>query len=262
MALHGQGDLERAMSCYRESLRLHPGHADASNNLATALKELGLLDEAIAQYRETLRLQPEHALACFNLSQFVAEGWYHFDRAVLDRIEAHAAGQGPALERSLFCFTLAGVLDREGRIDEAFGYYRQANDLRRGLLQERGQAFDPHRHRAAVDRIIAAFDRTYFQRVQAWGTDTELPVFVIGMPLGQQPRRTNPRQSPGGVRRRRVRRAAAAHGPAGEGGRHARRPAHSPGLARRRHVSGTGGHVPPPPNPDRRERFTSDRQDP
>src|SRR5205823_1226260 len=32
------------------------------------------------------------------------------------------------------------------------------------------------------DEIIAKHDRAYFERVQDWGTDTELPVFIVGMP--------------------------------------------------------------------------------
>jgi hypothetical protein len=86
------------------------------------------------------------------------------------------------VERSLFCFTLAGEHARAGHTDEAFAAYRQAYELRRGLLQDRGQAFDAARHRAYVDRLIAAFDPAYFRRAAGWGSDSELPVFVVGMP--------------------------------------------------------------------------------
>jgi len=183
IALHEQGEMAQALSCYRQALRLEPGHVDASNNLATLLKEQGLLAEAVAQYRETLRLQPDHALACYNLSQLAVEGWYRFGPDQLNRLKTRlAGGNGSALERSLFCFTLAGVLDQQGATDEAFEYYRQANDLVRQTFQERRQAFDAQGHRALVDQMMAAFDQDYFRRVQGWGLDTELPVFVVGMP--------------------------------------------------------------------------------
>jgi tetratricopeptide (TPR) repeat protein len=180
---HEQGDLEGAANCYRQALIARSGYADASSNLATTLKEQGLLDEALAQFHGTLELQPDHPRALANLSQFVAEGRYRFGADDLARLEARlASGQGSAMERSLFAFTLATVFDQQGAVDEAFAYYRQANELRRGIFQASNRAFDAEKHRAAVDHLVATFDRAYFSRVHGWGVDTELPVFVVGMP--------------------------------------------------------------------------------
>jgi tetratricopeptide (TPR) repeat protein len=183
IALHERGDVGRAMDCYRRALRLQPHHANAANNLATALKEQGLLAEAVTQYRETLRLQPDHALAWYHLSQFAGEGRYVFAADEIERLKGYvAAGRAPELDRSLYCFALGGVFDAQGAIDEAFAYFRQGNDLRRQLFRERHLAFDPEQHREFVDRVLATFDREYFQRVQGWGVATEVPVFVVGMP--------------------------------------------------------------------------------
>ncbi len=90
--------------------------------------------------------------------------------------------QGGPLMRSVAGFALGAVLDAQGAYDEAFGVFTQANDLRRENLRDIKREFDPARHRAFVDDIIATFDRAYFERTQDWGTDTELPVFVLGMP--------------------------------------------------------------------------------
>ena len=183
LVLHEAGEIDRAIDCYRRALRIKPDYADASNNLATALKEQGLLDEAIVQYRETLKFQPDHALACYNLSQFASEGRFSFSVGQLERIKAIvAAGRGSPVERSLFCFALAGVLAQTGSCDAAFDYYQQANDLRKQSLQDRNRAFDVPRHRAVVDGIIADFDESYFQKVQSWGTETNQPIFIVGMP--------------------------------------------------------------------------------
>lgn len=181
--LQEQGELARARDCYQQALRLRPGFADASNNLATVLKEQGWLDEAAAQYQKTLQLDPDHALACYNLSQFAGEGRAHFRAGEMERIKAYlTAGKGSAQERSLFCFTLAELLNQQGAADEAFGYYRQANELYRGILRERNQAFDGQCQRALVDRVIAAHDPALFQRTQGWGCASQRPVFVVGMP--------------------------------------------------------------------------------
>jgi tetratricopeptide (TPR) repeat protein len=180
---HERGELDRAVACYRQARQLQPTSADASNNLATALKEQGRLDEALAEYRAALQSNPDHALVHYNLSQFAAEGLYSFPPEAVARIHTILAeGRCTAVERSVFGFVLAGLLDREGRHDDAFSTYRDANDLRLQLLQSCNQAFDPAQHRTSIDHIIANFDEAYFQRVRGWGVDTELPIFIVGMP--------------------------------------------------------------------------------
>src|SRR5205085_1016077 len=77
---------------------------------------------------------------------------------------------------------LGTVFHKEKRYDEAFAYFKEANDLRKRLLAKRGQNFDATAHEALIDRIIATFDRAYFEHVRGWGIETKLPVFIIGMP--------------------------------------------------------------------------------
>ena len=183
VALHEQGEVDRAVGYYREALRLKPAYPNASNNLASAFKELGLLDEAVAQFRETLKLQPDHALAYYNLGKFASEGRCQFTQDDVGRVKAlMASGRCTASELSLCHFVLAMVLDAQGSYDQAFGHYQEANLLKRRFLQERHVAFDARGHEALIDRVIATYDPGYFERVRGWGTDTDLPVFIVGMP--------------------------------------------------------------------------------
>ncbi|HWY85705.1 MAG TPA: sulfotransferase [Gemmataceae bacterium] len=183
VALHEQGEIDRAVGYYREALRLKPAYPDASNNLASAYKELGLLDEAVAQFRETLKLQPNHALAYYNLGKFASEGRCQFAADDVGRVKAFmASGRCTASELSLCLFALAMVLDAHGSYDQAFGHYQQANLLKKRLREERHASFDARGHEALIDRVMAVHDSRYFERVRGWGTDTELPVFIVGMP--------------------------------------------------------------------------------
>ena len=203
MVLHEQGDVPRASHYYREALRVRPTYSDASNNLATALKEEGQLDAAVSQYRQTLSLVPHHPYAIYNLSQFAAEGRYKFEPAEFAFLkQIVATGQGSVLERSLICFAIAAVLDAERSYDEAFAYYKKANDLRK-QSQPRGSGFDAAKHRALVDRVMEIFDGDYFRDTRGWGTPSEQPIFIVGMPrtgstLVEQILATDPKVFPAG----------------------------------------------------------------
>jgi tetratricopeptide (TPR) repeat protein len=183
IAYQEQGNHTRALEYYRHALRLRRGYADAANNVATALKEQGLLDEAVSMYLEVLQLQPNHVFAFYNLSQFAAEGRYRFPLGLLERMRAIIAGRSCTdLELSVVCFALAAVLDAEGQYDEAFRYYQEGNELRKACLRESNLSFDAQRHRDLISRVITTFDRGYFRQVQGWGLDSEMPVFIVGMP--------------------------------------------------------------------------------
>jgi tetratricopeptide (TPR) repeat protein len=183
ITLHEMGELDQAAGYYRQVLRMRPNYADVSNSLATLLKEQGLLDEAIAQFRESLRLQPDDAMAYFGLSRMAVEGGYQFSLEDETRIRGFMASErATPRERSLCAYTLATILNKQGRYDEAFGHFREANDLKLHILKEQRAAFDAKDHEAMVDRIITAYDEAYFRSVTDWGLATELPVFIVGMP--------------------------------------------------------------------------------
>ena len=55
-----QRKLPEAIGHLEEGLRLMPEHANARNNLATALFQQGKVAEAIGHYEQVLRLKPEN----------------------------------------------------------------------------------------------------------------------------------------------------------------------------------------------------------
>jgi len=183
MIVQREGELERAAGYYRHALRVRPNYADAMNNLATVFKEQGALDEAVAHYREALRIQPGHVLAYSNLGELAAAEKYHFPPEDLEWMRTYVANvDHQGLWRSVIGIALAAVLEVQGNYEEAFRLFEQAAALRRAWLQANKRAFDPQRHRAFIDDVITTFSSAYFQQVQGWGKDTELPIFILGMP--------------------------------------------------------------------------------
>jgi tetratricopeptide (TPR) repeat protein len=182
-ALAEQGWLKEAEDHYREALRLQPDYPAAYNNLAGALIELGRMGEAVACCQESLRLDPDSTPAHAYLAELATHGLYHFTDGQVSRMESLLAGGRLSREdASRLLFILAARLDRQGEYDRAFALYRRANDLKEQDFRQKNLAFDRERHRRFIDDLIATFDRRFCERVRSFGLDTELPVFVVGMP--------------------------------------------------------------------------------
>jgi hypothetical protein len=73
------------------------------------------------------------------------------------------------------------VLDRTGAYDAAFEHARRCNALHSEINRAAGAVFDADEHRRLIDRLIAEFSPVYFQRVRSQGTDSRVPIFVLGM---------------------------------------------------------------------------------
>ncbi len=61
------GEPEQAMVYFKEALKANPYHTKALNNLAAAYYELGQPEQAITYYRKVLQAKPDYAEAWYNL---------------------------------------------------------------------------------------------------------------------------------------------------------------------------------------------------
>jgi tetratricopeptide (TPR) repeat protein len=214
LTLADQGKLEEAVAAYREVLRLKPdfvpgisqlgglllqlGQADEGHRLSRqalelvphdaenhcqygrSLVSLGRLEEGKTHFLEALACRPEHAEAYFLLAR---DHNYQFTDAELNRIRDLLVRQEiPLLDRINLHFALARAFDRAKSFDEAFYHCDQANACRRELFRRQGNAFRPEVQTRFVDRSIATFDKAYFERVRSFGSDSDLPIFIVGMP--------------------------------------------------------------------------------
>jgi tetratricopeptide (TPR) repeat protein len=214
--LLARGDTDEAAGHFREALRLDPACADAHNNLGVALRDLGRIDEAmghfrevlrkkpasptahvnigftleaqgrpgeaLAEFRQALRIDPNNSMALIALSALSLAGHYEFTAEDIARLESLAARPHlPDDERSRVHFAMARARDRAGAYDEAFDHYRRGNELRRAAAGRAGFDYDPSAHRRLVDQLATTFTPAWFERVHPFGSDSELPIFVVGM---------------------------------------------------------------------------------
>jgi tetratricopeptide (TPR) repeat protein len=182
LALRELNRIDEALASFRESLRLKPGFPGAHNNLAYTLQAQGKPDEARAEFRAALQLDPHSTRALLGLSGLAAAGHYQFSEDEVRLLQTLAARENlPLDERGRLHFALARLRDAAGAYDDAFAHYRQGNALLKEYLSRRGAAYDPEAQRRYVDRLIAVFTPAWFERVRSFGSESDLPIFVVGM---------------------------------------------------------------------------------
>ena len=191
--LRAQWKLDEAIASYRRALELRPDYAEAHNNLGSALKEQGKLDEAIQCHRRAaaccqrvLQTAPRSAAVQNSLGKSFAQlamivrGRLPEDDLIAMRqllSEANVHGDSRiALE-----FGLARVLDARGNYDEAAEHLREANALRSADVHTLNQEQESANHRSLVDSLIATSTPQFFARMNGFGLETELPVFIFGL---------------------------------------------------------------------------------
>ena len=179
-ALHDQGTLDEAAACYRRALELKPDYAETHNNLGIALAEAGDLQGAEASFRTALGHNPRFALAHYKLAELLGGGLPEEDLAAQRQLAART--ELPDGQRLLLHFALAHVLDARGQYAEASQHLERGNALQLAQWRERGQGYDPGAYASLVTRMMAVCTLEFFQRVGGFGSSSEVPVFVVGLP--------------------------------------------------------------------------------
>jgi len=171
---------QEALDVFRQCLEREPRYVPAHINLGNALVSLGWLDEAIGHYRAALEIDPGFAPSYY---AFVVNAAQQPSAEELVRMRALFDDRGTDPEnRVLLGYSLARALDRDRHDDDAFDYARQANDLKKQRYRQRGITFSPQEHTRFVDAILETFTAEFFGSRSGWGVQSDLPVFVVGMP--------------------------------------------------------------------------------
>jgi tetratricopeptide (TPR) repeat protein len=172
--------VDEARACLHDIVARWPDTAAAQVCLARLASRAGDHQAARAHARAVLARDPDSLDALCAMLDVPDEG---VEVTLKERAERLAEDEGrPLLLRSRLHFALAQADDRAGAYDRAFDHYRRGNDLRRLDLEAMGKRFDATVHPAFVDRQTTAFSAEFFAQRTALGTETELPVFIVGMP--------------------------------------------------------------------------------
>jgi tetratricopeptide (TPR) repeat protein len=202
--------IDEALERLRRALALQPDHQAAQLSLGSALREQGRPAEAEASCRAALARAPDSAAALTLLGELhadrgdFAEAQRLFERAVaadpgfpfvywsiathrrmsrddsewLRSVNGLLATPLPIAHQISLHYALGKYFDDVAQYDEAFGSYRQANDLSRGIANRYVRAKLTER----IEQTIRGFDASFLHRCHTRGSASELPVFIVGMP--------------------------------------------------------------------------------
>ena len=172
-ALYREGRGREAVSAFEAARGMAPKNPGAAYGHARALESTGQLDEAERALNDALTLEPGHARALRALAdnKRMTPGDRHFEK-LTKLLEKRSLPQNI---RAVLHFAAGAVYRHAGDVEVAFSHYRRANDLM-------DVTYNPAVWADYVDQYRATFDAAFFARMKGLGSDSELPVFIVGMP--------------------------------------------------------------------------------
>lgn len=167
------GKPERALPYHEMACRDEPQNSDYRFALGKTLEMLDRTEEARICF-ETLRRHPVHG--DFARYRLAVNGKHDLSSPLLAEIEGRLRTP-PGNKRALNALHVgaAKIRERNGDYARAFTHYQKANAAD-------AVPFDLNRYRAWIDALITTFTPDVVAGLQGKGSDSDLPVFVVGMP--------------------------------------------------------------------------------
>ena len=174
--LRVQGRTAEAQACCEAALAAEPRSAAATSLLAELRADRGQFAEAQTLFQQAIALDPDFPTAYCGIAQH--RRMTRDDTAWLEGVEALLARPLPLGHQVSLRYSLGKYFDDTAQYDAAFDNYRQANELSKRF----GTSYDRSKLSQRIDAIIATFDAPYLAQSHAGASESELPVFIVGMP--------------------------------------------------------------------------------
>ncbi len=178
-------DLTRAMMIEKEDveaeaelrrvLTADPDSSDAWWLLGRILAETGRLDKARAAFERSVALNPKQGAVYYDLVR--AYTLSQADRPLVDQMLAAARSVDETDQRIRLQLALGKAFDDLQDYASAMRHFAGANRIKRTLAP-----FDRQALARRVDDLIEQFTPIIVSSQEEGGDDSELPVFVLGMP--------------------------------------------------------------------------------
>jgi tetratricopeptide (TPR) repeat protein len=167
------GEGEEAEKAFRRALLLAPDNNRLKSLLGETLIDLGRIKEAAGQFREILAKDPQHIGAIVGLASAREAGEEEGD---FERFEFALKDESlDASNRAALHMALGQIYDHRKKPHEAFQHFMKANELEKS-------DFSLAAFRQQIDDAISFFTPFFFMSRKGFGSDSERPILVVGMP--------------------------------------------------------------------------------
>jgi tetratricopeptide (TPR) repeat protein len=168
-----RGELDAAEDAYRTSITLKEDYAPAHAKLGLVLQNQGKMEQAEASCRTALELDPNFAEGYQSLANMVK---FTGDDPITDKLEELTKQDiFQDRDRCFLHFAAGKINDDIGDYDRAFEHYQKGNSHKRA-------EFDPDKNDELIDELIDLFNPAFFESRENVGDDSDVPIFVVGMP--------------------------------------------------------------------------------
>jgi len=174
--IDGANQIDGAIVCYRAALAIEPGDATTLNRLAAALLIAGRVDEASHAYETAIDIAPDNVGIQHNYA--AVKPFTDGDRRLAKLEELHAReDQLSDDQRIALHFTLGKAYADLRDPGRSFHHLDAGNRLKRRYV-----TYDERGTLRFLQRIRDTFTSDLLNTKSNVGHDSEVPIFVIGMP--------------------------------------------------------------------------------
>ena len=166
------GKPELALPYHEKACRNEPQNADYKWALGKTLEMMGQSDEARTIF---LALSRHPEIGNQALYRLAVNDRHELSSPLLAEIEGRLKGALPRRALNALHNGAGKIREQNGDYSGAFAHFEEANaaDAAR---------FDIARYRTWVDALMGAFSPEFFARRRVIGSNSDIPVFVVGMP--------------------------------------------------------------------------------
>jgi tetratricopeptide (TPR) repeat protein len=166
------GEPDRALRLWEEVLKIEPNLRAALVGVLEVLSEQGRFDEAARRAREVAAAHPELSPAYLCLARIQK---FDKDDGTLELIECRITEARSEVDEANLRYAAGKICDDLKLYDRAFVHFDLANRKAYG-------SWDPRTIEAERAAQQTVFTEGFFRERQGWGCDSEVPIFIVGMP--------------------------------------------------------------------------------
>lgn len=171
----GMGNVNAALDKFSNALAIEPKRLYSLTGLEQAYQDAGKIKEAIDVCDNIIASHSEspngHLLKSRLLKSKVNDG---LAENLLKFLEQGNMNESSTININ---FALGKIFDDQNNYEQAFHHYAQANAIKNSSLD-----YDRKESEDDFTKLINIYNTDFFNKYQDHGIDSELPIFIIGMP--------------------------------------------------------------------------------